>query len=110
MLSLNKMYLSDNHQQVPTDNQQVPTHSQQDSTDSQQDPTVNANPGAQKKVTSQRRLEANRRNALHSTGPRSTERTRCNATRHGLLSNGLTPLDNPEEYEETVHQLTSMYP
>jgi hypothetical protein len=86
---------SDTHEQVPTD--------------SQQGPAVNANPGAQKKVTSERRREANRRNASHSTGPRNTERTRYNATRHGLLSKGLTQWDNTEEYEETVRQLTSRY-
>ena len=78
----------------------------------QQAPTVNASdPCAQeqKKGTSQRKIEANRRNALHSTGPRNTERTRNNAIRHGLLAAGLTEWDDAEKYEENIHALTAIY-
>jgi hypothetical protein len=75
---------TENHQQAPTNDQQAPTNDQQA-------PTGNA-PDAcsQKKGTSQRRIEANRRNALRSTGPGNTQRTRHNAIRHGLLAEGLT--------------------
>jgi hypothetical protein len=77
----------------------------------QQAPTVNApDPCAQKKVTSQRRIEANRRNALLSTGPGNTQRTRHNAIRHGLLAEGLTQWDNAEEYQENIHAFTAIYP
>ena len=40
-------------------------------------------------MVSERRLKANRRNAQHSTGPRSPEgkaRVRHNALKHGLLA------------------------
>jgi hypothetical protein len=40
-------------------------------------------------VTSLRQIEANRRNALNSTGPKSElgkKRSRCNAMRHGLTA------------------------
>src|SRR5713226_1501529 len=79
----------------------------------QQAPTVNAShPSAQKqkKGTSQRKIESNRRNSLHSTGPRNTQRTRHNAIRHGLLAEGLTQWDNAEEYQENIHALTAIYP
>jgi len=39
------------------------------------------------------RLEANRRNAVLSTGPSKTGSTRFNAVKHGLLANGITELD-----------------
>src|SRR5712692_2254417 len=79
----------------------------------QQAPTVNAShPSAQKqkKGTSQRKIESNRRNSLHSTGPRNTQRTRHNAIRHGLLAEGLTEWDDPAEYQELIHDLTAIYP
>src|SRR6266481_6935881 len=79
----------------------------------QQAPTVNASdPSAkkQKKGTSQKRIESNRRNSLHSTGPRNTQRTRHNAIRHGLLAEGLTEWDDPAEYQEVIHDLTAIYP
>jgi hypothetical protein len=44
----------------------------------------------QKKGTSQKKIESNRRNSLRSTGPENTQRTRHNAIRHGLLAAGLT--------------------
>jgi hypothetical protein len=90
MLTIKEANLTENHQQAPT---------------------VNASdPCAQKKGTSQRRIEANRRNALLSTGPRNTQRTRHNAIRHGLLAEGLTEWDNAEEYLENSRALAAIYP
>jgi len=79
----------------------------------QQAPTVNASdPCAQeqKEGTSQRKIESNRRNALLSTGPRNTQRTRHNAIRHGLLAEGLTQWDDAEAFQENIHALTAIYP
>jgi hypothetical protein len=79
----------------------------------QQAPTVNASdPCAQeqKKGTSQRKIESNRGNASHSTGPRNTQRTRHNAIRHGLLAEGLTQWDDADEFKENIHDLTAIYP
>ena len=70
----------------------------------------NENNGNNKRPMSERKIEANRRNSLLSTGPRNTERTRFNATKHGLLAKGLTPLDNEEEFEAIVRDLTYLYP
>jgi hypothetical protein len=53
-------------------------------------------------MTSFRQLEANRRNALRSTGPATTEgkqRSRQNATRHGLCAETVVQLaENAEDY------------
>jgi hypothetical protein len=79
----------------------------------QQAPTVNASdPSAknQKKGTSQRKIESNRGNALRSTGPRDTQRTRYNALKHGLLAEGLTEWDDPAEHQDIIHALTAIYP
>jgi len=78
----------------------------------QQAPTVNASdPSAkkQKKGTSQKVIERNRRNSLHSPGPRNTQRTRYNALKHGLLAAGLPPWDDAEAYQENIHALTAIY-
>jgi hypothetical protein len=79
----------------------------------QQAPTVNASdPCAQeqKKGTSQRKIESNRRNSLRSTGPENTQRTRHNAIKHGLLAEGLTQWDDAEAFQENIHALTAIYP
>ena len=77
----------------------------------QQAPTVASDPSAknQKKGTSQKVIERNRRNSLHSPGPRNTQRTRYNALKHGLLAAGLTEWDDAEKYEENIHALTAIY-
>jgi hypothetical protein len=76
----------------------------------QQAPTVSVpDPGAKKKVRSERQSEASRRNGLRSHGPRNTDRTRCNAIKHRLPGEGLTPLDNAERYEETKSALKATY-
>jgi len=54
-------------------------------------------------MTSNKRLEANRQNALQSTGPKSgegIEAARFNALRHGLRSlRTVVPGEAPEEWE-----------
>jgi hypothetical protein len=61
--------------------------------------------------TSVRKLAANRENAQKSTGPANTASTRYNATKHGLLSQGVTELDNPEKFHALVEELkTALQP
>ena len=54
-------------------------------------------------MTSLKQIEANRRNALRSTGPRTPEgkkRSRRNARRHGLTSETLiAALEDAEDYQ-----------
>src|SRR6266404_7734688 len=94
MLYINKkkVNLTENHQQAPTANVSDPCAQKQ------------------KKGTSQKKIESNRGNSLHSTGPRNTQRTRHNAIRHGLLAEGLTEWDDPAEYQEIIHALMAIYP
>jgi len=96
MLNIKKANTTENHQQVPSNDQQAPTVNAPDAC-------------AQKKGPSQRRIEANRRNALLSTGPGNTQRTRYNAIRHGLLAEGLTQWDDAEEYEENILAFRAIY-
>src|SRR5690242_9100620 len=53
-------------------------------------------------MSSIRQIEANRRNALKSTGPTTPEgkqRSRCNAVRHGLTAETvITALEDTEDY------------
>lgn len=50
--------------------------------------------------SSARRTESNRKNAQRSTGPRNTSSSRYNAVKHGLLSEGITELDDQDEYAQ----------
>ncbi len=54
-------------------------------------------------MTSLKQIEANRRNALKSTGPITSEgkeHSRCNAVRHGLTAETvIAPLEDAEDYE-----------
>jgi hypothetical protein len=54
-------------------------------------------------MSSIKQIEANRRNALKSTGPITSEgkqRSRCNALRHGLTAETvIAPLEDAEDYE-----------
>src|SRR5450756_2553469 len=54
-------------------------------------------------MSSFKQIEANRRNALKSTGPTSPEgkeRSRCNAVRHGLTAETvIAALEDAEDYE-----------
>lgn len=49
-------------------------------------------------VSSIRRVKANRQNSMKSTGPKDTSSTRYNAVIHGLLSEGITELDDPTSF------------
>src|SRR5262249_20283738 len=61
-----------------------------------------ASDGIERAMTSPRQLEANRGNALKSTGPRTIpgkQASRRNALRHGLTAETLIePLEDPESY------------
>jgi hypothetical protein len=48
---------------------------------------------------------ANRLNAKDSTGPTNTSSTRFNATKHGLLSAGISELDDAEGYRAVLRDL-----
>ena len=54
-------------------------------------------------MTSSRQFEANRRNSLKSSGPKSEagkKRSRCNAVRHGLTAETIIDvLEDPEDYK-----------
>jgi hypothetical protein len=54
-------------------------------------------------MSSLKQIEANRRNALKSTGPTTPEgkqRSRCNALRHGLTAETvIAALEDPEDYQ-----------
>jgi hypothetical protein len=64
-------------------------------------------------MTSPRQIEANRRNALRSTGPTSANGkhvSRRNALRHGFTAETvLEPLENPEEYRTFEAAILSEY-
>ena len=64
-------------------------------------------------MTSLRQIEANRRNALKSTGPATPEgkqRSRCNAVRHGLTAETvIAVLENSEDYEAFQAAVISDY-
>jgi hypothetical protein len=64
-------------------------------------------------MTSLKQIEANRRNALKSTGPTSEagkERSRRNAMRHGLTAETVVePLEDPEEYKAFEISITSEF-
>jgi len=64
-------------------------------------------------MTSLKQIEANRRNALKSTGPRSEEgkqRSSRNALRHGLTAETvLEPLEDPEDYKLFEEAIAAEY-
>jgi hypothetical protein len=85
--------------------QQIPADETQTSNISASDPGTTK----KKRPVSERRVQANRRSALRSTGPRNTERTRFNATKRGFRAQGLTPWDDCEAYKESLQALKSIY-
>ncbi len=64
-------------------------------------------------MTSLRQIEANRHNALKSTGPKTEygkQRSRRNALRHGFTAETvIEPLENPEEYRALEDAIVSEY-
>lgn len=64
-------------------------------------------------MSSLKQIEANRRNALKSIGPTTTEgkqRSRCNAVRHGLTAETvIAALEDPEDYEAFEAAVISDY-
>lgn len=55
--------------------------------------------------TSDRKIAANRLNGRKSHGPTNSTSTRFNATKHGLLSVGITELDDAEGYRTILSDL-----
>src|SRR2546428_5248198 len=68
-------------------------------------PPPNAGSQPAPKKSSERKIEANRKNALRSTGPKDTISTRFNAAKHGLLVVGVTELDDAEGYRAMLRDL-----
>src|SRR5665647_797703 len=64
-------------------------------------------------MTSLKQIEANRRNALKSTGPTTREgkeRSRCNAVRHGLTAETIiAALEDSKDYEAFEAAVISDY-
>ncbi len=58
---------------------------------------MNKHGGASEQISG-RKLAANQENAKKSTGPIDTTSTRFNAVKHGLLSKGVTELDQPHQF------------
>ena len=56
-------------------------------------------------ATSPKKANANRVNGKKSHGPINTKSTRYNATKHGLLAQGVTELDNAASYQELRQEL-----
>jgi hypothetical protein len=61
---------------------------------------------SQKKISA-RKAAANLENAQKSTGPHNSSLTRFNAMKHGLLSEGITELDQPEIFLDYRARLES---
>ena len=64
-------------------------------------------------MSSLKQIAANRRNALHSSGPTTPEGkqcSRCNALRHGLTAETvIRALEDPEDYEAFEAAVISDY-
>src|SRR5215471_5814362 len=69
--------------------------------------------GEHNSVSSQKQIDANRRNALKSTGPKSDEgkaQSRMNALRHGLTAaQAVLPHENEDDYEKLREGMLESY-
>ncbi len=52
-----------------------------------------------------KKVAANKQNAQKSTGPINTTSTRFNARKHGLVSKGVTELDEPQRFQSFLADL-----
>lgn len=59
--------------------------------------------------SSDKKVAANRANSKKSSGPRDTTSTRFNAAKHGLLSAGITELDDADGYRHTLCRLEEAF-
>jgi hypothetical protein len=55
--------------------------------------------------SSEKKIAANRTNGRKSQGPSNTTLTRHNATKHGLLAEGVTEIDDADGYQSTLRDL-----
>jgi len=82
------------------------TSQQEESTETYLKPTQELPKKKGSKVTSQKMIEANQKNAQKSTGPKSDKSkavTRLNAVKHGLLSQeNLLPDEDPKAYSSLI--------
>ena len=58
---------------------------------------------------SAKKIAANRENAQKSTGPHNSGLSRFNAMRHGLLSSGVTEMDDPASFPERRSRLETEF-
>jgi hypothetical protein len=64
-------------------------------------------------ATSDKKIAANRRNAQHSTGPRTPNgkaNSRLNAVGHGILAHAVLPGESAQEFQELLQKLRRDYP
>src|SRR5271170_2900616 len=55
------------------------------------------------------KAEASRQNARRAGGPKDTSATRFNASKHGLLAQGITELDDAEAYTALLQRLNEAH-
>src|SRR3989344_1893887 len=61
-------------------------------------------------MTSEKQIEANRKNALSSTGPNNVEVVRTNAVKHGLTANVIFYKEDEQFIEKTMMDYLDVYP
>jgi len=61
-------------------------------------------------MTSEKQIEANRKNELSSTGPNNVEVVRTNAVKHGLTANVIFYKEDEQFIEKTMMDYLDVYP